>query len=110
MLAESAKRLQAPGSSSERELAEQEFTYLNKELFGEVDQDTFDGMLTTEQARANLYVPTNEAGARVKEQLQDYFAGREFDTEEKPIIDEETLGRLQAVLLEQFADIVSCRP
>lgn len=110
ILAESAKRLQAPGSSSDRELAEQEFSMLNKELFGEIDQTTFDSMLTTEQARVASFEPTTDAGTRVKEQLENYFSSKEFSVEEQPIIDEEAFAELQEAVRARFGNILNVVP
>jgi len=110
LLAESAKRLQTPGSSSEKELAEREFNQLNQERFGDVDPETFDGMLTTEQDRVAKFEPTDEAGKRVKAQLQEYFASKNFDTQEQPIIDKETFDELREAVLEYFGDILNVLP
>lgn len=110
MLAESAHRLQTVGGAAEQELAVYEFVSLNETLFGEIDVPTFEGIMTTERNRLAAYTPSDENGIRVKEQLEQYFEGKELDTEEAEIIDAETLGALREVLLEYFKDMLAAVP
>lgn len=112
MLVESARRLHYAGSSNQYLVAREEFTSLNKELYGEMDSEAFDSMMRTEQERIEGFGPANDRAAHIKEYLHRYFMNHEVGgaSPEEPLISSELMAKMQKVIAERYANVLAAVP
>lgn len=102
ILVEAARRLNYSGSSSESEVARQEYRFLNHELYGEVNKPTFDAMMMTESERVERFEPKNEQEYMIKSQLLDYFRQNHFEGTEKPLMEVDELAVLREAIERRY--------
>lgn len=111
MLAEAARDLKDARTSGNWEVAEQSFTDLNIEAYGEFDTPKYQAMMSTEYSRASGFEPGSDQAQRIRSELMAYLENVKSDQEiEKPLIDDESLKRIQSVLLERFSSTLSQIP
>lgn len=107
MLVEAAQRIRSAGSSSAQAVARREFMALNREIYGEMDEQAFSDIMTTEQARTAAFSPANDRARDIHRYLADYFNGHQFDGEETPLLDEETMQRFRQVIEERYGEVLA---
>jgi len=110
MLVEASDDLNRASTSSEWETAMRNFSTMNREVYGEFDTDTYMSMLGTESARLDAFKPTTDRAAAIKDQLRDFIGEVPAAQPEVELMDAETLGRLQDLILERYADVLSAVP
>ncbi len=110
MLVEAAKRLREAGSSTENSLARQEFMYLNTELYGEMNQAAFDGIMATEQKLAESFKPADERSRRIQQELLLYYDRHSFQGAESCSMTREELETCRVVINKRYGEILSAVP
>jgi hypothetical protein len=110
MLVEAARHVMYPGTSANEEVARDEYMHFNREVFGEMDQPMFEGIMHTEQERVSTFSPKDERAAAIKRNLEDYFNLHTFETVEQPLMDPEALERLGDVLNERYGNVLGAVP
>ncbi len=111
MLVEAAKRLRETPSSSENEVARQEFMSLNYEVYGEVDYEAFNQIMSTEFRRVESFDPRGDDAEKIKRYLLDYFRYRQFeDINELPLLNDEQMSIMHDFVLDKYKYIVENIP
>lgn len=111
MLVEAARNLGNARTSGEWEVAVTAFSELNKEVYGEFDASTFQGMMATEKERVSNFAPQDENSLAIKAELEERFASIDTNNEqEKPLMDEETLSKLHDVVIKRYENILAVIP
>lgn len=110
MLVEAARRVLYPGTSADEEVAREEYMFFNGEVFGEMDQPMFEGIMHTEQERVRTFSPKDDRAAAIKRNLEGYFNLHAFEAVEQPLMDPEALARLGGVLNERYGDVLGAVP
>ncbi len=113
MLVEAAQRVRTASSSSEQVTAREEFMFLNKELYGDMNQEWFNDIMAEEAEYVESFEPNNEASAKIKSELLDYFRQHKFEarkpgdgnfTSEEMMQLQETVHKRCAVGLAEIPD------
>jgi hypothetical protein len=110
MLIEASRHVLYPGTSSEDEVARNEYMSLNREVFGEMDKTLFDGIMHTEQERTNNFIARNDRAQRIKEDLEGYYSTCQFEAEEQPLLSEEVMPVLYDAIISRYGDVLSVVP
>lgn len=110
MLVEAMQRLRTAGSSSEQQVTRQEVNDLNVEIYGEFDAKAFEGIMNTEEQRVRDFSPSNKRASEIKDFLDTYMNRHSFDEEEKLLLDDEMVHRLQDFIYEKQADMLAVFP
>lgn len=79
MLVEAAQRVRTASSSSEQATAREEFMFLNKELYGDMNREWFNDIMSEEAECVESFEPKDEASAKIKSELLDYFRQHKFE-------------------------------
>jgi len=106
LLVEAAQRIRTVSSSSEQEIARQEYADLNRELFGEINKEWFDNMMANEADRVARFTPSNDAARSIHAELSRYFDQHHFEKSEESDIDLDLEEKriLKDVLYERFGN------
>jgi hypothetical protein len=110
LLVEAASRMRHADSSASQLVARQEFMSLNREVYGEMDEQAFVGMMTTEQQRTQEFVPVGSRAESIKHSLQSYFAMHHYDREELPLLNHDVLTGLQTLVDERYDNVLQVVP
>lgn len=103
MLVEAAKRLHEPGTSSQLMVAREEYSFLNKELYGEMNVEAFSAIMATESRRVEEFIPSNGPAAQIKSELLDYFRQYKFSGVEKCHLSDEEMSRMKESIDKRYA-------
>lgn len=111
-MVEAAKHMTEAASSSEHEIAQNEFVRYNRELFGEVDKADFNSIMRTEQLRVQNFIPASKEADAVKEYLDDYFSKQQFDkaSPEQEFMSPAELRELAIATRAKLGDILAVVP
>jgi hypothetical protein len=86
MLADAAQHLHDTATSANQETARYSFMLLSKELYGEVNEEWFNGMLSTEYKKAKDFQPASLLGAEISGSLSGILASFENVEVKEPIL------------------------
>ena len=110
MLVEAAKRLHDERGSAESVIAREEFNYLNKELYGEMDEKAFSAIMATESKMVEDFEPADKLSARIKSELLDYFRQHKFEGTEKSKFSAKELAKLREAIDRRYSHSLSPIP
>lgn len=110
MLVEAARRMRKAGSSAEQQVAREEFTYLNHELYGDINQETFDAMISTEHTRLDALTGDDELTQNIRSYLERSYRSMPTDAVEKPLMTSEALEHVQEFVLNRYDKVLSVVP
>lgn len=111
MLVEAARNLCNSISMSTQEVNRRSFAELNEDLYGEFDVPCYLGMISTEQRRLSDFNPNSEVARRIKFELELSLGKIDVDRkEEKVLLDEDTLQKLHAYVMDRYGDVLDVVP
>ena len=110
LLVEAARSMRYADDSADQVTARNEFMNLNKELYGEVNNDLFVGIMNSEAKRVIDFHPKDEDSQAIKEYLSQYFNDKSFVRKEAPILPVDTLKELSKIVSIRYADMLSAIP
>jgi uncharacterized protein DUF1704 len=110
MLVESAHAMRRAESSSRQYTARDEFMYLNKEVYGEMNVDIYNGMMTTEKNRVKEFIPSSERTHQIKDDLHRYFESHNYETYEECLLDKETMDKLKDIIVVRYETVLQAIP
>lgn len=111
MLNEASKRMITAGSEEARWVAAEEFKQLGRELYGDMDEGLFHGLLGAEQSRLISFEPQNQRATDIKNDLESFYASSETELGDTfEIISPDTLVKLNEVILARYSDALAVFP
>lgn len=110
MLVEAAEKIRRAGSSSEQVVARREFMEINREVYGEMNQPAFIDIMSTEKLMVASFEPATDRAQALKSYLEIYFRGQDFDGEEAPMLDDETLKLFQEIVKKRYGKALNVVP
>lgn len=108
MLNEASYHMMTAGTEEARWVAAEEFRTIGQELYGEMDQALFAGLLGAEKQRVLEFEPKTEIAEKIKADLQSFFDSS--DTElgaTAELISPEALARIHEALRARYPDIIN---
>lgn len=110
MLVEAARDMMYADNSASQVTARKEFMSLNRELFGEINEDAFSRIMNSENARILEFIPIDENAKSIKEYLTRYFSDKSFEKKESEILSIETLTDLGRIIRNKYASLLEPLP
>jgi hypothetical protein len=111
MLVEVASRMRHSSADSEvQQLAiREDFMMLNRDLYGEMDDELFKAILHTERKRVEAFAPGNMRAARIKDSLMSYFLLHRFEGKET-VVSDTLLKKLHRLAHQRYRHILAAVP
>jgi len=111
MLAEAAQYLHDTATSTDQETARKSFMLMNQEVYGELNQEWFNGMLSTEYKKAREFQPADTLGAEISASLGAALKSFEGSQAKEPeVLSEDEMQKLHEYVLERYGHILSELP
>jgi hypothetical protein len=108
MLTDAAQHLHDTARSADQETARYSFMLLNKEIFGEVNEDWFNGMLAKELKKAKVFQPTDLLGAEISGALSGTLANFENSEATEPeILSDTDMSTLHEYVLQRYQHVLA---
>jgi uncharacterized protein YfkK (UPF0435 family) len=108
MLAEAAQHLHDTATSADQETARKSFLLMNQEVYGEINQEWFIGMLNTEYQKSKDFQPTDTLGTEISGTLSGILKSFEGSSAKEPeVISEDEMQKLHEFVLRRYDHILS---
>lgn len=96
---------------SDYDTATESYMNLNREVYGEYDDDTFLGMMSTERASLESFEPTTDIDREIKDDLTKYFETLNISEHaEQELLDGAAMKRLHDFIVDRYGDILAAVP
>lgn len=110
MLTETAKAMQTAGDGEARSVLRNSFMELNRELYGEMNEPAWLGIITTEKRRAANFAPASAQAQSIKEDLDRVLMPYEQEEEEPELLDQEMVHEFRPLILARYAAVFKVIP
>lgn len=102
LLVEAAEQMRTAGSSQARQTAREQFTQLNTELYGEMDEAAFAGVMAQQRLLVADFSPVGKVATAVHRDLLDYFERKHFSGQDVELLDAEAVGIIRPQLMKRY--------